>query len=185
MAGKIVVITGPMFAGKTTELIRKIKRHQLANHKVKVFKPNIDKRYDEINIVTHDGKEYEAIPIDPQKPRQILHYLDDADVVAIEEAQFFSDKIIDIVRHLSYTRGLTVYITGLDMDYQGNPFGPMPQLLAIADEVLKLKAVCVECGKDAGYTHKLVDDGKTVDVGGSEKYVPLCLDCWLKYKGKI
>jgi len=176
--GFIEVITGSMFCGKTEELIRRLRRAIIAKQKVQVFKPSIDIRFDEEKVTSHVGHNYEARPI--RKAQEILEYLEnDTTVPAIDEAQFFDDEIIPITQKLA-NQGLRVIIAGLDMDFRGEPFGPMPTLMAEADKVDKLHAICVICGEDASRTQRLVDgkpakyDDPIVIVGASEMYQARC-----------
>ncbi len=176
--GKIEVITGCMFSGKSEELIRRIRRAQIARQKIQVFKPSIDTRYSEINVVSHTGEQVKGVPV--KSSNEILTKLmPDANVIGIDEAQFFDNKIIDIVSMLA-DRGLRVIIAGLDMDFRGEPFGPMPFLMAIADDVQKLHAICTVCGEDATRTQRLINgkpayyDDPVVMIGASEKYEARC-----------
>jgi len=176
--GSIEVITGSMFCGKTEELIRRLRRATIAKQKVQVFKPTIDNRYAEEKVTSHTGANFDAIPI--QQTAEILTSLDpDTTVVAIDEAQFFDAEIIPISQQLA-DRGLRVIVAGLDMDFRGEPFGPMPALLSQAEEVSKLHAICVVCGEEASRTQRLVDgrparyDDPVVIVGASEMYEARC-----------
>ena len=176
--GSIEVITGSMFCGKTEELIRRLRRATIAKQKVQVFKPTIDNRYAEEKVTSHTGANFDAIPI--QQAAEILSSLDpDTTVVAIDEAQFFDAEIIPISQKLA-DRGLRVIVAGLDMDFRGEPFGPMPALLSQAEEVSKLHAICVVCGEEASRTQRLVDghparyDDPVVIVGASEMYEARC-----------
>lgn len=176
--GKIEVITGCMFSGKSEELIRRLKRAKIAKQKVKVFKPSIDTRYSIVEVVSHAGDKIEAIPIASSK--DILNQIDkDTDVVGIDEAQFFDNEIIDVLRKLS-KEGIRVVVAGLDMDFRGEPFGPMPFIMAIADEVLKLHAICTVCGEDATMTQRLINgepasyNDPVVMIGASETYEARC-----------
>src|SRR5438128_5229544 len=148
--GWIEVICGSMFSGKTEELIRRLKRVKIANLKVEIFKPAIDVRYDEVKIVSHDTNAVHSTPVDHSK--KILELAGDVDVVGIDEAQFFDAEITDVCEQLA-ARGIRVIVAGLDMDYQGNPFGPMPNLLAKADYITKLHAICVKCGNIANISY--------------------------------
>ncbi len=176
--GLVEVITGSMFCGKTDELIRRLRRASIARQKVQVFKPAIDTRYAEQMVTSHAGSNYEAIPI--QKSNDILHRLDkDTTVVAVDEAQFFDDEIIAVVRKLA-ERGLRVIVAGLDMDFRGEPFGPMPVLMAQAERVDKLQAICMVCGEPACRTQRLVNGhpahyhDPVVIVGAAEMYEARC-----------
>ena len=161
-SGQVEVITGSMFCGKTDELIRRLRRATIARQEVQVFKPVIDNRYAVERVISHAGNDYEAIPI--QKASEILSYLQaDTTVVAIDEVQFFDNEITVIVQDLA-NRGLRVILAGLDMDFRGEPFGCVPVLLARADKIDKLQAICMKCGEPAGRTQRLVDgkDRKSV-----------------------
>lgn len=176
--GSIEVITGSMFCGKTEELIRRLRRATIAKQKVQVFKPQIDNRYAEEKVTSHAGANFAALPID--KAADVHQQLDqDTTVVAIDEAQFFDPKIVTIVHQLA-DRGIRVIVAGLDMDFRGEPFGPMPILMAQAEEVRKLHAICVICGEEASRTQRLVDgrparyNDPVVIVGASEMYEARC-----------
>ncbi|MCL6449782.1 MAG: thymidine kinase [Acetobacteraceae bacterium] len=185
--GSLVVIAGCMFAGKSEELIRLVKRAAIARQRTLVFKPSLDDRYDREEVVSHDGVGVKAIPIDPHQPQAILERVDSltqpVQVVALDEGQFFSPAILDVVQDL-VGRGVRVIVAGLDTDFAGRPFGPMPQLMALADEVMKLKAICVRCGQPAFHTQRLIDgrpaplDSPLILIGGSETYEARCRDCW-------
>jgi thymidine kinase len=177
-AGAIEVICGSMFSGKTEELIRRMKRAQFAKQTVEIFKPALDTRYSEENIVSHDQN---AIPCTPvEHSGNILLLSGSIDVVGIDEAQFFDDGLPLICNQLA-SQGIRVIVAGLDMDYKGNPFGPMPALCAIADDVTKVHAICVECGRLAGYSHRLGSNEKLVFLGEKEEYQPLCRMCYNKH----
>jgi thymidine kinase len=174
--GRIEVICGPMFAGKTEEIIRRVRRLNYAKKKVLVFKPKIDNRFAEDLIVSHNNSKTEAIEID--NALEILLYIKkDVDAVVVDEAQFFDAAIVDVAQHLA-DRGIRVIIGGLDNNFKGEPFGPMPQLLAIAEEVTKLTAICVISGKPATRTQRLIDgkpasyNDPIVLIGASESYEP-------------
>lgn len=176
--GTIEIITGSMFCGKTEELIRRLRRATIARQKVQVFKPAIDTRYGVEKVTSHAGTEFDALPI--QSAKEILSRLaSDTTVVGIDEAQFFDDEIIPISQELA-DRGLRVIIAGLDTDFRGEPFGPMPFLIAKADQVDKLHAICMVCGEPATRTQRLVDglparyDDPVVIVGASELYEARC-----------
>ena len=178
-AGRIEVICGSMFCGKTEELIRRVRRAIIARQTVKVFKPQIDDRYGIQNITSHTGQSVEAIPVASSQDIQALAD-GGATVVAIDEAQFFDLGLIEVVQGLVDERSLRVIVAGLDTDFRGEPFGPMPQLLSIAEEVIKLHAICVVCGEDASRTQRLVDgkpaayDDPTILVGAQESYEARC-----------
>ncbi len=177
-SGIVEVITGPMFCGKTEELIRRLRRACIAKQKVQVFKPIIDQRYSIEKVTSHAGSEFEAIPI--EKASQIYNHLqEDTTVVGIDEAQFFDDEIIPIVQQLA-EKGCRVIITGLDTDFRGEPFGPMPILLAQAEKVDKLTAICMVCGETATRTQRLINgkpahyNDPVVVVGAAELYEARC-----------
>lgn len=176
--GSVEVITGSMFCGKTDELIRRLRRATIARQKVQVFKPSMDYRYNEFKVTSHAGSDFEAVPI--EKSEQILPLLNnDTTVVAIDEAQFFDNQLIDIVQDLA-DRGLRVVVAGLDTNFRGEPFGPMPVLMAKAERVDKLHAICMVCGEPASRTQRLVNgspakyDDPVVIVGASELYEARC-----------
>ena len=173
--GSIEVVCGSMFSGKTEELIRRMKRAQFAKQKVEIFKPAIDVRYSEQDVVSHD---HNAIPCTPVDSSQyILLLADDIDVVGIDEAQLFDMGIVDVCTQLA-DRGIRVICAGLDMDYKGEPFGPMPALMAVAEDVYKTHAICVRCGDLAWVSHRLVMNDKRVLLGETESYEPLCRNCY-------
>jgi thymidine kinase len=175
--GWIEVICGSMFSGKTEELIRRMKRAQFANQKLVLFKPIIDDRYHTENVVSHQGSSLKAIPVNDSK--EILDLWKNEKVVAIDEAQFFDEGIIDVCNELA-KKGTRVILAGLDMDYKGVPFGPMPNLLSIAEYVTKVHAICVSCGNLAQYSHRTANETGQVLVGAVEKYQPLCRACYNK-----
>lgn len=175
--GWIEVICGSMFSGKTEELIRRMKRAQFANQKLVLFKPVIDDRYHTENVVSHQGSSLKAIPVNNSK--EILDLWKNEKVVAIDEAQFFDEGIIVVCNELA-KKGTRVILAGLDMDYKGVPFGPMPNLLSIAEYVTKVHAICVSCGNLAQYSHRTANETGQVLVGAVEKYQPLCRACYNK-----
>jgi len=175
--GRIEVICGSMFSGKTEELIRRMKRAKFARQRVEIFKPAIDTRYSEEDVVSHDSHSIASTPIDSSA--SILLFTSEIDVVGIDEAQFFDSGLIDICNQLA-NNGVRVIIAGLDMDFKGNPFGPMPQLCAIADEVSKVHAICVKCGQLASFSHRTVKNDKQVLLGETAEYEPLCRECYLR-----
>lgn len=177
--GSIEVICGSMFSGKTEELIRRLNRAKIAKQKVEIFKPKIDVRYDEINVVSHDENSIPSTPVETSS--QILLYVEDASVIGIDEAQFFDDELFNVCNQLA-DRGVRVIVAGLDMDYLGNPFGPMPKLMAIAEEVTKVHAICMQCGNLAQYSHRTVKNDKLVMLGEKDTYEPLCRSCYLLLK---
>ena len=172
--GSIEVICGSMFSGKTEELIRRLKRVEIANLKSEIFKPSVDMRYDDIKIVSHDENKIQSIPVD--NSRRILLLSRDVDVVGIDEAQFFDDQITSVCEELALN-GTRVIVAGLDMDYQGKPFGQMPNLLAIADYITKLHAICMKCGNIANVSYRKVAVGGQVLIGEKDIYEPRCRVC--------
>ena len=178
LQGFIEVVCGSMFSGKTEELVRRCKRAQIGRQKVQVFKPRIDDRYSKDHVQSHDANRIASIPVD--NSRQILELVDDnTRVVGIDEAQFFDEGIVEVANKLAY-RGMRVIVAGLDMDFRGQPFGPMPKLLAVAEAVTKLSAVCVVCGSPASRTQRTVgnlDENATVAVGAKEMYEARCRFC--------
>lgn len=175
--GWIEVICGSMFSGKTEELIRRLKRVEFAQQKLLLFKPAVDNRYHEEQVVSHKGSSLEAIPV--QNSAEILKHWKKERVVAIDEAQFFDAGLIQICTDLA-KHGVRVLVAGLDMDYLGKPFGPMPDLLCMAEYVTKVHAICVSCGNLAQYSHRTTKDEEQVLVGAIEKYEPLCRSCYNK-----
>ncbi|MBP5340452.1 MAG: thymidine kinase [Prevotella sp.] len=173
--GRIEVVCGSMFSGKTEELIRRMRRAQFAKQRVEIFKPAIDVRYSEEDVVSHDQKHIQSTPIDSSA--SILLLASDIEVVGIDEAQFFDEGIVDVCNQLAY-RGVRVIVAGLDMDFRGVPFGPMPALCAIADEVTKVHAICVKCGALAYVSHRKVSSDRRVLLGETQEYEPLCRDCY-------
>lgn len=177
-SGWIEVVAGSMFSGKTEELIRRLKRAKIAGLPVQIFKPELDNRYDEIQIVSHDENIIQSTPVNTSS--QILLYADEAKVIGIDEAQFFDNDLPNICNELT-SRGIRVIIAGLDMDFRGKPFGPMPHLLAIADDVFKTHAICMRCGNLAQFSHrKTSSNDKVVMLGEMETYEPLCRECFIK-----
>ena len=174
--GRIEVICGSMFSGKTEELIRRMRRAQFARQKVEIYKPAIDTRYSEDDVVSHEGNSISSTPV--SSSGSILLLADDVEVVGIDEAQFFDEGLPDVCRQLA-DRGVRVICAGLDMDYRCVPFGPMPNLCAIADEVTKVHAICVRCGSLAYVSHRIVDSDKRVLLGEKMEYEPLCRECYL------
>jgi thymidine kinase len=173
--GWIEVICGSMFSGKTEELIRRLKRARIANLKVEIFKPAIDIRYDEVQVVSHDANRIQSTPID--NSQTILLLAQDVDVVGIDEAQFFDNEILHVCETLA-VKGVRVIVAGLDMDYTGKPFGPMPGLLAIADYITKLHAICVRCGNIATISYRKTAQPGQVVLGESDTYEPRCRNCY-------
>jgi thymidine kinase len=174
--GWIEVICGSMFSGKTEELIRRLKRAKIANLKVEIFKPAIDVRYDEIKIVSHDENAIHSTPID--NSQTLLLMAQDVDVIGIDEAQFFDDEIANVCDELAL-RGVRVIVAGLDMDYTGKPFGQMPFLLAKADYITKLHAICVKCGNIANYSYRVIPSEEQIMLGAKNVYEPRCRNCFI------
>ena len=175
--GRIEVVCGSMFSGKTEELIRRMKRAKFARQKVEIFKPSLDVRYSVADVVSHDQNVIPSTPIDSSA--QILLLASDIDVVGIDEAQFLDEGLVEVCNQLA-NRGVRVIAAGLDMDFRGVPFGPMPGLCAIADEVTKVHAICVRCGALAYLSHRLVAGEKQVLLGEKAEYEPLCRECYRK-----
>lgn len=180
--GSITVVCGSMFAGKSEELIRLARRALYAKKKVQVFKPVIDKRYDEIMVVTHMGVKHEAIPV-PNVVALRKAILASTSVVCVEEVQFFDDSICGLAVELA-DKGVQVILAGLDQDFRRQPFGPMPTLMALADEVVKLRAICMKCGETASHTYRQIDgrpahwDDPIVLIGATESYEARCRNCF-------
>jgi thymidine kinase len=175
--GSVEVISGSMFSGKTEELIRRLRRAIFAGQKVEIFKPALDNRYSETRVVSHDDKSVSSTPVD--NASSILLLAGDAQVVGIDEAQFFDNSIVDVCNSLA-DRGVRVLVAGLDMDFNGKPFGPMPQIMAIAEYVTKVHAICVRCGSLALYSFRKSDEQKVVLPGEKDTYEPLCRRCFTK-----
>ena len=169
-SGWIEVICGSMFSGKTEELIRRLKRAEFAGQKVEIFKPAVDTRYADEDVVSHDQNKVQSTPIEASSNLPLL--ASDCDVVGIDEAQFFDDGIIEVVNALA-NEGKRVIIAGLDMDFKGRPFGPMPNLMAIAEYVTKVHAICVKTGNLANYSHRKIQSTKLVELGETSEYEPL------------
>src|ERR1700752_5025691 len=173
--GWIEVISGSMFSGKTEELIRRLKRAQFAKQKVEIFKPKIDTRYDDVKVVSHQGNEIHSTPVPASS--NILLLANDVDVVGIDEAQFFDMELVNVCNQLGDS-GVRVIIAGLDMDFKGQPFGPMPALLACAEYVTKVHAICMRCGNLAHISHRTTSETSLVLLGETDSYEPLCRDCY-------
>ena len=173
--GWIEVVCGSMFSGKTEELIRRLRRAEFAHQRVEIFKPSIDVRYSEEEVVSHDSNAILSTPV--ESAQNILLMTADVDVVGIDEAQFFDDGIVDVCRKLADS-GIRVIVAGLDMDYMGVPFGPMPALMATAEYVTKVHAICVRCGDLAHHSHRLTTDDKQVLLGAHDTYQPICRHCF-------
>ena len=173
--GWIEVICGSMFSGKTEELIRRLKRARIANLKVEIFKPAVDNRYDKEKIVSHDESSISSIPV--THSNNILLLTEGVDVVGIDEAQFFDDQIISVCEALA-AKGVRVIAAGLDMDYTGKPFGPMPNLLAIAEYITKLHAICMRCGAIANYSYRKIPNSNQLVIGEKDHYEARCRRCF-------
>ena len=173
--GSIEVICGSMFSGKTEELIRRLKRAKIAKQRVEIFKPCVDTRYSETNVVSHDQTSIQSTPVNSSQ--SILLMANDVDVIGIDEAQFFDDGLVDVCNSLANS-GYRVIVAGLDMDFRGVPFGPMPYLMTVADDVTKVHAICVRCGSPAYVSHRLVAGEKQVLLGETDKYEPICRQCF-------
>ena len=173
--GSVEVICGSMFSGKTEELIRRLKRAKFAKQKVEIFKPSIDTRYDEEKVVSHDANFIMSTPVESSS--NILLLAGDVDVVAIDEAQFFDSELVNVCNTLA-NNGTRVIIAGLDTDFLGNPFGPMPALMAIAEQVTKVHAICMRCGNLANHSHRTTSEKSLVLLGETQNYEPLCRQCY-------
>lgn len=174
-SGWIEVICGSMFSGKTEELIRRLKRAKIANQKVEIFKPQLDKRYDEKKVVSHDANSIVAVPIEHSSI--LLELTDNISVVGIDEAQFFDRQLPEICQALAL-KGKRIIVAGLDMDFRGRPFGPMPDLLAVAEYITKVHAICPHCGNLATHSYRLTDENDTVVLGEKDRYEPRCRTCY-------
>lgn len=179
--GRIEVICGSMFSGKTEELIRRLKRARIAKQRVEIYKPAIDTRYSEDDVVSHDANTISSTPV--ESARSILLMASEAQVVGIDEAQFFDESLVEVCNELANS-GKRVIIAGLDMDFKGIPFGPIPQLMAIAEDVTKVHAICVKCGNLAQFSHRIVKNDERVLLGEQEDYEPLCRECFNRAEGK-
>lgn len=175
LGGSIEVICGSMFSGKTEELIRRLRRAQIARLHVEIFKPKTDTRYDENSVVSHDLNSIQSTPV--ENAASILLLGASTEVVGIDEAQFFDDELPDVCNKLA-NKGIRVIIAGLDMDFQGKPFGPMPELMSIAEMVTKVHAVCVQCGGAASYSYRTVANESKILLGEKESYEPRCRACY-------
>ena len=177
LKGSIEIICGSMFSGKTEELLRRLKRAELAKQKIAVFKPLIDTRYDARKIVSHDSNAIKSKPV--KLATEILDKIDNAEVIAIDEAQFFDEELIRISNLLA-NQGKRVIIAGLDMDFKGKPFGIMPGLLAIAEHITKVHAICIECGTAANHSYRLTKNQQLIELGDKLEYKALCRDCFFE-----
>jgi thymidine kinase len=180
--GWIEVICGSMFSGKTEELIRRLKRAKFAKQKVEIFKPDTDIRYDEVEVVSHDKNAISSTPVSASS--SILLLADDCEVIGIDEAQFFDLELPNVCRQLA-NKGIRVIVAGLDMDYKGKPFGPIPALLATAEYVTKVHAICVRCGNLAQYSHRTTTEESLILLGETEHYEPICRACYVKATAKV
>lgn len=176
-SGCIEVVCGSMFSGKTEELIRRLRRAQFANQKIAIFKPAIDKRYSDVEVVSHDFHKIKSTPVTAAS--EMLDVPEDIQVVGVDEAQFFDESLVDVCQTLA-NRGVRVIVAGLDTDFKGVPFGPIPMLMAVAEDVQKVHAICVRCGGLANYSHRLNKSEDLVLLGEKNVYEPLCRDCYLK-----
>jgi thymidine kinase len=174
-SGWIEVISGPMFSGKTEELMRRLRRAKIANQKIELFKPSLDKRYHNKKVVSHDDSEMESQALD--NASQILGLVKNAEVVAIDEVQFFDEDIFKVARQIADS-GVRVILAGLDKDYLGMPFGPMPQLMAGAEFVTKLHAICMKCGSLASFSYRLKASEEKILLGAKDEYQARCRKCF-------
>lgn len=174
-SGWIEVVCGSMFSGKTEELIRRLKRAQIAKQKVEIFKPETDTRYHHEKVVSHDANEIHSTPVPSSS--NILLLLNEVQVVGIDEAQFFDLELVNVCNQMA-NMGIRVIVAGLDMDYTGKPFGPMPGLMATAEYVTKVHAVCVKCGNLANHSHRISENSNLVHLGETDSYEPLCRTCF-------
>ena len=174
-SGCIEVVCGSMFSGKTEELIRRLRRAQFANQEIAIFKPAVDRRYSDEDVVSHDSHKISATPI--QSPAEMLGIGPGVQVVGVDEAQFFDESLVEVCQTLA-GRGVRVIVAGLDTDYLGVPFGPMPRLMAVAEDVQKVHAICVRCGNLAHHSHRLTPEDKQVLLGAQDSYEPICRHCF-------
>jgi thymidine kinase len=174
-SGWIEVICGSMFSGKTEELIRRIKRARIANQKIQIFKPLTDNRYHVENVVSHDDNAIKSLPV--SSSLEIIKFLEDVNVVGIDEAQFFDEKLPEVCQKLAI-RGIRVIVAGLDMDFRGKPFGPIPHLLSVSEYITKVHAICPHCGNLATHSYRLSEDKDTIVLGEKDKYEPRCRVCY-------
>ena len=175
-SGCIEVVCGSMFSGKTEELIRRLRRAQFARQEIAIFKPVIDKRYSDVEVVSHDAHKLTSTPV--ASPAELLERVGpEIQVVGVDEAQFFDETLVDVCQTLA-NRGVRVIVAGLDTDYLGLPFGPMPRLMAVAEDVQKVHAICVRCGALANHSHRLSKSEDLVLLGEKDIYEPLCRECF-------
>lgn len=175
--GSIEVICGSMFSGKTEELLRRLKRAKYAKLNIKIFKPKIDTRYDKTRIISHDDNFIDSLTV--ENATDIIPLAENTDVVAIDEAQFFDDNLYSVCNGLAIN-GIRVIVAGLDMDFLGKPFGPIPNLLAVAEHITKVHAICVDCGAIANHSFRKSEDEELVKLGERNEYKPLCRNCFNK-----
>ena len=180
-SGCIEVVCGSMFSGKTEELIRRLKRAQFAGQAIAIFKPAVDNRYSDVEVVSHDFHKISSTPI--KDPADMLKVSSDVQVVGVDEAQFFDESLVDVCQALA-NRGIRVIVAGLDTDFLGAPFGPMPRLMAVAEDVQKVHAICVKCGSLANHSHRLSKSEDLVLLGEKDVYEPLCRDCYNAARAK-
>ena len=180
-AGWVEVIAGSMFSGKTEELIRRMRRAKIAQQKTMIFKPKVDTRYSEDKVISHDANAIDSTPV--SKAEDILYSAEKYEVIGIDEAQFFNNILVEVCNRLA-DKGIRVIVAGLDMDFKGKPFGPMPGLLSIAEYTTKVHAICMRCGHLAQYSHRLSDDDKLFVLGEKDIYEPLCRSCYNKANNK-
>ena len=173
--GSIEVIAGSMFSGKTEELIRRLKRAKIARQSVEIFKPEIDVRYSKTDVVSHDENSIQSTPV--SNSANILLLSGNVDVIGIDEAQFFDKGLVEVVTKLA-NMGIRIIVAGLDMDFKGEPFGPIPELMAVADHITKVHAICVNCGNIAQFSHRLSAKEQIVLLGEKDVYEPLCRGCF-------
>ena len=173
--GWIEVVCGSMFSGKTEELIRRLKRAHIANKKVEIFKPAMDTRYHDINVVSHDANSIRSTPV--QHSQNILLLTEGIEVAGIDEAQFLDSELPKVCEQLAQ-KGVRVIVAGLDMDFEGNPFGPMPQLLSVADYITKVHAICMKCGSIAHFSYRKTADKNKIMLGEKDSYEPRCRTCY-------
>ena len=177
--GWIEVICGSMFSGKTEELLRRLNRAKIANQRIEIFKPRVDTRYDDIEVVSHNRNSIRSTPVDSSE--NILLLASDVDVIGIDEAQFFDTNLHNVCNQLA-DQGIRVIVAGLDMDFQGNPFGPMPNVLAVAEYVTKVHTICLKTGKLANYSHRISGGSATIELGELDRYEPLSREAYLRAK---
>ena len=180
-SGWIEVICGSMFSGKTEELIRRLKRARISRQEVEIFKPAVDVRYDEEEVVSHDANSIQSTPV--ESSNKILLMAGDVDVIGVDEAQFFDNELPEVCNKLANS-GIRVIVAGLDMDFTGKPFGPIPALLSTAEYVTKVHAICIKCGNLAQYSHRIAGGEKLVELGETESYEPLCRRCYFGERQK-